>query len=94
MHRVTLEKTAYGDLNGDGVDDAAVVLAWQNGCSGTFRDLVAVQNPSGLPQQIASFLLGDRIQVSEMSIDAGAVALQLITHTCLDPMCCLSQLLN
>jgi heat shock protein HslJ len=91
MHRVTLEKTAFGDLNGDGFDDAAVILAWQNGGSGTFKYLVAVQNSSGLPQQIDSILLGDRVQVSEMSIAAGVVALEELSHTPLNPMCCPSQ---
>lgn len=91
MHRVTLEKIAFGDLNGDGLDDAAVILAWQNGGSGTFKYLVAIQNSSGLPQQIDSILLGDRVQVSAMSIAAGSAALEELTHAPLDPMCCPSQ---
>ena len=91
MHRVTLEKIAFGDLNGNGLDDAAVILAWQNGGSGTFKYLVAVQNSSGLPQQIDSILLGDRVQVSALSITSGAVQLEEVTHTPLDPMCCPSQ---
>ena len=35
MSRVTLEKTASDDLNSHDVDDAAVILAWQNSGSGT-----------------------------------------------------------
>jgi heat shock protein HslJ len=91
MHRVTLEKIASGDLNGDGVDDAAVILAWQNGGSGTFKYLVAVQNSSGLPQQIDSIILGGRVQVSALSITSGAVALEELTHAPLDPRCCPSR---
>ena len=94
IHRVILEKMAFGDLNGDGLDDAAVILAWQNGGSGTFKYLVAIQNSSGLPQQIDSMLIGDRIQVSALSIAAGAVQLEEVTHTPLDPMCCPSQHIN
>jgi hypothetical protein len=70
-----VEKIAFGDLNGDGFDDAAVILAWQNGGSGRFKYLVAIQNSSGVPQQINSILLGDRVQVSTSSIAAGKVAL-------------------
>lgn len=91
IHRVTLEKFAFGDLNGDGLDDAAVILAWQNDGSGTFKYLVAIQNSSGLPQQIDSVFLGDRIQVNALSIPDGAVQLEEVTHSPLDPMCCPSR---
>ena len=88
LQLVTLEKIAFGDLNGDGVDDAAVILAWQNGGSGTFKYLVAIQNSSGLPQQIDSILLGDRVQVDGLSIASGAVALEMVTQAPNEPMCC------
>lgn len=88
MHQVTLEKMAFGDLNGDGAGDAAVIVAWQNGGSGTFKYLVAIQNSSGLPQQIDSILLGDRVQVDGLSIASGTVALEMVTNAPSDPMCC------
>ena len=91
IHQVTVEKIAFGDLNGDGLDDAAVILAWQNGGSGTFKYLVAIQNSSGLPQQMNSIPLGDRVQVSAMSIAAGEIALDELTFGSSDPMCCPSQ---
>lgn len=91
MHQVNLEKIAFGDLNGDGVNDAAVILAWQNGGIGTFKYLVALQNSSGLPQQIDSILLGDRVQIDGLPIASGAVALEMVTHAPKDPMCCPSQ---
>lgn len=88
IHQVTVEKIALGDLNNDGLDDAAVVLAWQNGGSGTFKHLVAIRNSSGLPQQMDSILLGDRVQVSAISIADGEVALEELTFGSRDPMCC------
>ncbi|MGR8998172.1 MAG: META domain-containing protein [Gammaproteobacteria bacterium] len=91
INEVTVEKIAFGDLNGDGLDDAAVVLTWQNGGSGTFKYLVAIQNVSGLPRQMDSILLGDRIQIREMSISDGKVALDELTFGSRDPMCCPSQ---
>jgi heat shock protein HslJ len=91
MHHVTLEKIAFGDLNGDGLKDAAVIAVWQNGGSGTFKYLVAIQNSSGLPQQIDSILIGDRAQVNTLSITSGAVTLEEATHGPLDSMCCPSQ---
>jgi hypothetical protein len=91
MNLVTLEKIAFGDLNGDGSGDAAVILAWQNGGTGTFKYLVAIQNSSGLPQQIDSILLGDRVQIEGLSIASGAVALEMVTQAPSDPMCCPTQ---
>ena len=35
------EPLAFGDLDGDGVDDAAVVLTYNGGGSGTFYGLLA-----------------------------------------------------
>jgi hypothetical protein len=91
IHLVIVEKLAFGDLNNYGLDDAAVVLAWQNGGSGTRRYLVAIQNSSGLPQQMESILLGDRVQVSALSIAAGEVTLEELAFSSPDPMCCPSQ---
>ena len=42
-----VEPVFYGDLNGDGLEDAAVVLATQNGGTGTFIELAAVLNHDG-----------------------------------------------
>ncbi|UCC76247.1 MAG: hypothetical protein JSW37_12135, partial [Anaerolineales bacterium] len=54
---------AFGDLNGDGVDDAAVVLATSAGGSGTFISLEAVVNEQGTPKHVASAQLGDRARI-------------------------------
>jgi len=80
--------TAYGDLNGDGVSDAAVILAGSAGGSGTFITLAAVLNQDGEPQHVASAELGDRVQVHSVAIESGEIVVSLTTHAPSDPLCC------
>jgi hypothetical protein len=80
--------TAYGDLDGDAVADAAVILAGSGGGSGTFVTLAAVRNQAGEPQHIASAYLGDRVVVSSVEIDGGKIVVSLTEHGPSDPLCC------
>ena len=86
-----IEPTAFGDLNGDGVDDAAVLLASNSGGSGTFIDLHAVLNENGEPVDAASAFLGDRVQVNSLVIEDGEIIVDMITQGPNDAMCCPTQ---
>lgn len=79
---------AFGDLNGDGADDAAVVLATSGGGSGTFISLEAMVNDKGAPKHVASTPLGDRAQIKSVRIEGGEIAVDMVTHGPDDPMCC------
>jgi hypothetical protein len=79
---------AFGDLNGDGVDDAALVLATSGGGSGTFISLEALLNDQGRPTHVASVPLGDRAQIQSVAIEAGEITVDMVTHGPEDPMCC------
>jgi hypothetical protein len=79
---------AFGDLNGDGVEDAVVVLACDGGGSGGLFFLTAVLNRDGKGESSATKLLGDRVNVSSMSIRANVVTVNIVTHGPDDPMCC------
>lgn len=79
---------AFGDLNNDGIDDAAVIFATSGGGTGYFIDLVVVYNKNGEPQNIASTALGDRVVVKHISIKNGAIELHLLTHRESDGQCC------
>jgi len=86
---VNLEEVrGYGDLNADGVEDAAVVLVSSGGGSGTFKEIAAVLNHSGVPVHVASADLGDRVKVEAIAVEFGRIRVQLIVHDEDDPMCC------
>jgi hypothetical protein len=80
--------TAFGDLNGDGVEDAAVILAESSGGSGVFIYLAAVVEQNGEPVNVATILLGDRVQPESLLVEAGLILFQGATHAPDDPMCC------
>ena len=94
IDKVSLEKFTFGDLDGDGLSDAAVILTRQSGGSATFRYLVAMHNAGSTPRQQASVLLGDRVQISALSIAAGQVGLETVTTGPSDPACCPSHRLK
>jgi heat shock protein HslJ len=88
---IRLMDVAFGDLDGDGVSDAAVVLVTDPGGSGTFFELAVVVNRDGNPEHVATISVGDRTQIEALSIEAGQVVIEMITHGPDDPMCCPTQ---
>lgn len=83
-----LPEYAAGDLDGDAVADAAVLLSTSTGGSGTFQDLAVVLNRDGAPENAAIFFLGDRVPVDRIRIVDGEIQLDLTMHGPADPMCC------
>jgi len=82
------DRIAFGDLNGDGVEDAAVILVSNPGGSGTFYDLAAVINSRGKAKHVASAFLGDRVKVEGLRVRSGKIVVKMVTHRSSDPMCC------
>lgn len=91
VNRAAFQRAAFGDLNSDKAADAAVVLTWNSGGSGTFVVLVAVLNSKGTPQQAAAELLGDRVQVKSLFVADGRIVVQMVGFATNDPLCCPSQ---
>jgi basic membrane protein A len=77
---------AFGDLDNDGFEDAAVVTITDPGGSGTFYTLVAVLDRRGQAVPVATAALGDRIVVDSLSIESGAVVVDLLTRGEDEPM--------
>jgi hypothetical protein len=77
---------ATGDLNGDGVEDAAVILVADPGGSGTFSYVAAVVNQDGDLQGVASALLGDRIEIKSMTIRGGTIEVTILDRAPGEPM--------
>ena len=62
-----------GDLNGDGIPDAAVILVQQSGGSGTFYYAAAAVSAATGTQGTNAILLGDRIAAQSISIQNGEI---------------------
>ena len=82
------DKIALGDLNGDGLEDAAVILVSDPGGSGTFYDLAAVINSGGKAKNVASVFLGDRVKIEGLSVRSGKIVVKMLSHRSTDPICC------
>jgi hypothetical protein len=81
-------KIAFGDLNGDGAQDAAVILLSSGGGSGGFFELAVMINQNGTPVQAASQSLGDRADVKSIAIRSGIIVIDILLHGPGDARCC------
>ncbi len=89
LHVTLMDPIAFGDLNGDGAEDAAIVLSENTGGTGFFMSVVAVLNSGGAPMQGPSRLLDDRAQLTGMVIAVGGrIVVSAVIHGPADPMCC------
>jgi heat shock protein HslJ len=77
-----------GDLDVDGVDEAAVLLWESAGGSGTRLYLAVVGTGDDVIANLGTALIGDRVQVRSGVIDAGRVTLDIIRAGPGDPACC------
>ncbi len=82
---------AFGDLNADGIDDAAVITGIWEGGNIVFTYLTALRNEGGVPVHVASVLLGAKIRIDSMAISDGIVTLQTWQLGPDDANCCPSQ---
>ncbi len=88
------DTVAFGDLDGDGFADAAVVVFISGGGSGTFIHLVAVLDKEGRPAQAALAFLGDRVPVRSLTIAGGKIVAETVVHRPSDGLCCPSLQIN
>jgi hypothetical protein len=88
LHVQIVEPIAFGDLNGDGVADAAVILSENGGGSGFLISVVVMLNQGGVPVQSADRFIEDRAQINNLTIQNQRIALDAIIHGVQDPMCC------
>jgi len=88
--RVTLVAgfRVVGDLDGDGVPEAVVMLAASTGGSGTFSHLAAVSHGDTGVAVRAVTLLGDRVQLRYARIEDGQLVIDTIEAGEDDAICC------
>ena len=81
-----LPQVAFGDLNGDGMEDAAVLLSENGGGTGVFVSLIAVLNENGAPMEAATAFIDDRPLINSLTISDGKIILLATIHKLTDPM--------
>jgi heat shock protein HslJ len=84
--------TLFGDLNGDGVDDAVVFLFDSGGGSATFTYVAAQLNQNGQPVDAGAVMVEDRTQIRSVAIQDGQIALEFTTAGPGDGACCPSHM--
>jgi hypothetical protein len=88
LHVELRDPIAFGDLNGDGAEDAAFLISENLGGTGFFVSLMAIRNEGGTPVQAASRFIEDRPQINGLTIMGGRIAADLVIHSFQDPLCC------
>ncbi len=69
---------AFGDMNGDNVEDALVILDVHTpDTTGHFKYAALVLNQAGEPHNVVSWILGDRVMVESVAILSGLIDLQI-----------------
>lgn len=81
-----LPQVAMGDLNGDQIDDAVVLLAENGGGTGTFVSLVVIVSQDGEYRQVGSAMIDDRPLIESLKIEDGAILLSALVHGINDAM--------
>ena len=76
------------DLDGDGIDDAAVLLAGSSGGSGAFTYLSVVSCRDGRAVNTGTIELGDRVMIRSMAGREGAIVLEFVAAGPGESLCC------
>jgi heat shock protein HslJ len=81
-----------GDLNGDGLNEATVVLWQSSGGSGTFSYLAVMGHSDGEVKNLGTAEIGDRVKLRSGRIDDGSIFLDVLQQGEGDAACCPTQL--
>ncbi|HSL42127.1 MAG TPA: Gmad2 immunoglobulin-like domain-containing protein [Anaerolineales bacterium] len=82
------EFVAVGDLNGDGTDEAAMLVSENYGGTGVFVFLAVYADVDGTLTFQASTIVDDRPQLNALAIENGEIFLDAVIHGPDEPMCC------
>ncbi len=76
----------HGDINGDGVQDAAFLLSEDTGGSGVFVSLIVVYSQNGEFTQSPGYFIEDRPIINSFEFANGEILLEANVHAPNDPM--------
>lgn len=81
-----------GDLDGDGSDEAVVLLGESSGGTGEYIYLAVVERVDGRLSNRATALVGDRVQIRDAMIEDRRIVLEVLQAGPEDAMCCPGEL--
>jgi heat shock protein HslJ len=81
-----------GDVDGDGGEDALVLLASRSGGTGENVYLALVQRSGDVTLNTATALVGDRVQIRGGNVRGGRVVLDVVQAGPSDALCCPGEL--
>jgi heat shock protein HslJ len=81
-----------GDVDGDGEDEAIVLLAENSGGSGTLLHIAVVDREGPEVVNTATRVLGDRVQVRDLAVEDGGLRIDVVRTGPRDPACCPGEL--
>jgi uncharacterized lipoprotein YbaY len=85
-------QVAFGDLDGNGQQDAVMIMAVNTGGSGIFVYLAPLLNLDGAIESPMLAGLGDRVKINSVRIlEDGLIGVNLIIQGPNDPQCCPTQ---
>lgn len=85
--RANISNMAFGDLNGDGVDDGVYLVAYNTGGNGVFLSMGVLI--AGSNKHIKPLYMGDAdAEIQSIRINAGDIILEMIGHGPDDGGCC------
>ena len=77
-----------GDLDGDGTDDAVVLLNYAPGGTGQLLYLAVMARKKGKIENLATTLIGDRVQIRDVRIEQNRILVDVVRAGLKNPMCC------
>jgi hypothetical protein len=80
------------DMDGDGSEDALVLIASRSGGTGENTYLALVRNSGGAPVNTATVLIGDRVQIRSGTLQGRRVVLDVVQAGPSDALCCPGEL--
>lgn len=87
--QIYIFKIAYGDLNGDGNRDAAIVWVENDyKAQGFFYEVVIVLNDNGQAKHVATKFIDNKPGIEKFYIKNGSVCIQVVMHDGDDHGCC------
>jgi heat shock protein HslJ len=82
------------DLDGDGREEAVVLLAESNGGSGVLVDLAVAARDGDAIRNVATVFLGDRVQVRDVRLVGATLVADLVQAGPGDAACCPSEMVT